>query len=570
MSLTNGFLKRKYRLLFWASLFGWTISIMNSLVDSIFAGIFISEEAVSAVELVSPIYGIIMFPCLFAVVGSSTLYSRYAGAFEKEKAYGIAGMGMIIAVIISVVSSIMMICMEDIYFAYYSSSPVIESYAREYYEALIIYTFINPIYWSSYYLVAADGDASANACSDAICAFGNLFASLLFVRRFGIRGIAYGTILSMLLGGVVIIVHFFSKRNSIRFSWHFGSKEFLEMFKLGSTTSLTYLYIAIVDILLNKYVIEEFGDSYLPAYMIINTMINFAGCFICGIDAGTPFINVCYGEGNPTGMKKIMKYVNRYTIVTSLAFTAAGFILSAYVPQLYGISDPAAYDASVYAAKGIALSYILCAFVYELSTYYIKTGKEILANSMTILYNLIFPLAFAVPFAEPFGFKGLVWDFILTPAACLILTFVIIVIKYGIKEIPFIPIRSENKISIYELAVKPEEIIELQSLVGKDLDAEGVDVKTSERIKLIIEETLMTVFEKNSGKKILADCTIIVSDSEIQLITRDNGIIFDITDPDLALGSLSEYVAARLMSVGQDNSYLTTTSFNRNSYTWKR
>ena len=570
MSLTGGFLIKKYRLFFCASMFGWIISTMNGLVDSVFAGLFVSEEAVSAIELVSPIYSIVMFMCLFAVIGTSTLFSRYAGAFEKEKSYAVAGMGMALAVIIGIISAILMICLKDVYFEFYSSSAEIEAYARQYYEALIIYAFLNPIYWWAYYLVGADGDAQICAGADGVYAFGNLGCSLIFVRRFGLFGIALGTVVSLVLSFLVIMAHFFSKRNSIRVSLHFSFSELFEMFKLGSTASFIYLYEAIVNIVLNKYVIVVFGDIYLPAFMIVNIMISFAGCFICGIDSAMPFINVCYGENNPVGLKRIMKYANRYTIALGLGFTAAAFLLAGFIPQIYGISNQAVYEASVYAARGIGLAYIFFSFEFEFSTYYIRTGKELLANIMTACNGLLFPLLFVVPLSSVFGFRGLVWGFSLAPAASLLTAFVIIAFKYGVREIPFIPIRSDSVITVYELKLCPEEIAELQKIIRGDLKSEGVGEALIERILLILEETFMVVSEKNTGKNVLADCTLMINDNDITLITRDNGMIFDITDPDIPVHSFREYVTSRLMTGSQKNSYLTTTSFNRNSYTWKR
>ena len=75
----------------------------------------------------------------------------------------------------------------------------------------------------------------------------------------------------------------------------------------------------------------------------------------------------------------------------------------------------------------------------------------------------------------------------------------------------------------------------------------------------------------NPGKKICSECTVMVNENKhmINLITRDNGVIFDITDSDNDVLSLNSFVLASLMEHHDNKNNLTTTSFNRNSFTFE-
>ena len=120
----------------------------------------VSQNAVSAVLLVSPVYYIIIFCCVFVMVGSSTLFVRFAGKFDKEEMAKVAGMGMLLAVIIGILMMGLVYGFEDLFFRFYSSSPGIEALARDYYKVFPFIGFIYPIYFTLYYLVASDGDPS--------------------------------------------------------------------------------------------------------------------------------------------------------------------------------------------------------------------------------------------------------------------------------------------------------------------------------------------------------------------------------------------------------------------------
>ena len=92
--LTNGFTKKKYNALLVSSLLGWIVSLLGELSDGVIAGIFINEDAVSAVSLVTPIFSFLFFVSGFIAQGTAILFSRASGAFDSEKSQKICGMGL--------------------------------------------------------------------------------------------------------------------------------------------------------------------------------------------------------------------------------------------------------------------------------------------------------------------------------------------------------------------------------------------------------------------------------------------------------------------------------------------
>ena len=329
------FLGKKYRVLFIASMLGWIVSLVGELSDSIIAGIFINEDAVSAISLVQPVFSMLMFLCYLIAGGTGTLYSRAAGEFDTDKAYKTAGMGVLVAILAGAILGFAMIFGEDLYFQFYAATEAIEIIAREYYECFIIVAFIYPIYWTTYYLVSIDGDAAACLAVDVTSAIGNAAASLILVNKFGVKGLALGTVAALFFSAIFIVAHFFKKSNSVKIKLHFDKKTFGKMVAIGSSSSLSPLYIAIVDIVINKFIIDNFGDSYLAAYAVVNLVLNLACCFSCAIDSIAPFICVSYGEDNMLGIKKAMKYANKTTLGLGIFFSAVIIALAKLLPDLY-------------------------------------------------------------------------------------------------------------------------------------------------------------------------------------------------------------------------------------------
>ncbi len=569
--MTSGFIKKKYNRMYVSMLLSWAVCLIGSLSDSIVGGIFISEDAVSATGLVQPVFSLVLFMANLLGIGCSSKYSNYAGAFDKESSEKVAGIGVTVAIISgSILAALMYIC-RNLFFSYFAVSGAVEAMARDYYNCFIWLMVITPLYYTYYYLASIDGDDIRVVSTDITNAICNAAFSLLLVQKCGIKGLAYGSILGMVISSGIIASHFFSKRNSVKFRFKIDFKIFKEICISGSTMSLTTLYIAIIDIYMNKFVIDHFGAAYLAAYAVVNLILNLGQISICAADASSAFVGVSYGERNPKATRYILNLCTKRTIITTLGMTAIFLIIAKYVPAIYGITTPEIVDASIYITRVLALSYLVTGFVYEWIGYLPKIDKSFIGNIIAFVYMLAAPIAFPLIFTNLWGFKGMVWGFFATPFAGFIVGAILIIAKYGIKAFPYALDDVDSQIFIHEFAVNEKEVNMLREQLRKDMAEADLASSLKNKIELILEETMMIVAEKNKGKKkLLGDCTLIVTDDEVNLITRDNGEVFDITKEADDSTSLRHYVAARLMNDSHNTAYLTTISFNRNSYVWKR
>ncbi|MBQ9511175.1 MAG: hypothetical protein IJR55_05735 [Clostridia bacterium] len=87
------------------------------------------------------------------------------------------------------------------------------------------------------------------------------------------------------------------------------------------------------------------------------------------------------------------------------------------------------------------------------------------------------------------------------------------------------------------------------------------------KVKLLIEELYMLIREKNGNKKVLSELTVFLHPDEIKIITKDDGILFDISEEDVNVTSLVAFaVSAYMKRLGQNRRHLTTMSFNRSAF----
>ncbi|MBQ0026419.1 MAG: hypothetical protein KBS79_03525 [Lachnospiraceae bacterium] len=569
--MTKGFMKKKYNSVFWAFLLAWIISMLGTLTDSIFAGQFISEEAVAATELVAPLLSFVNFFAILLGAGASTRYSYYAGAFDFKKAYRLSGTALLFSLIYAALFALFLFLFKDTYFSFFSAAPEIEALAREYYSSFYIIAVVAPPGYLIYSLACMDGDSTIVLISDALSATLNPVFSIILVQKIGVFGLGLGTALSLVLSYAVVISHFFTKRNSIHFKLCMDFKYIKESVVFGSSGALALLYTGIVDIVFNKFIIVQYGALYLSAYTIVNLILNMAAIAKCGADAASSFVGVGFGEKNNTAIKVALKISAKRTIIIGIIMTIIFLGLSGVFPDIYGLTTPELREISTDSARILSFYLLLVGFGYVWSTYLPLIGKPLLANVISCLYTLVLPIALGMTCGSLFGFSGMVWGLMLVSVVGLIVTVAIIWIKYGRDKVPHALNDYGNTIFMHEFSVNDEEIHELQKILGDEMSGFGLSASLINKIQLMVEETFEIVKAENQGKKkILADCSVIIDDKYVRLVTRDNGKVFDITKVGEKTESLGHYVLARMIDNLEDSAYTTSISFNRNSFVWER
>lgn len=569
--MTGGFIKKKYNRMYISMLLSWTVVLVGSLSDSIIGGIFISEDAVSATGLVQPIFSLVIFIANLLAVGSSSKFSNYAGAFDKENAGKVAGIGLLFSIAAGAFVALMMVVLREPFFNTFAVSAEVEGMAREYYNCFILLMLIYPAYFTLYYLVSIDGDDRRMLESDIIMAVCNAGLSLLLVQKIGIKGLALGTIFSTLIGMIPVALHYFSKSNSVTFNFKIEPKLVKEIVISGSTMSMTQLYIAVIDIIMNKFVIDNFGSSYLAVYAVVNLILNLGQISSCAADAAASFVGVSYGENNPKGLRKILRICTTRTVITSTSLMVLFLIIADKVPAIYGITTPELVTASVYVTRVLALSYPAIGFVYEWIGYLPKIEKPALGNLIAFVYMLAAPLTFPLIFTAPWGFHGFIWGFFTAPFVAVAVASVYIIVRYGKKAFPFAISENDSIIFIHEYAFEQQELAVLRETLRGEMKSAGLPDGLANKVEMVLEETTLIVAEKNKTKKqILGDCTLIITADTVNMITRDNGELFDITQEVEESATLRHYVAARMISDSREAAYLATISFNRNSFVWNR
>lgn len=564
----KNFCARKFHSMLLTASVSLGMEYLMLLSDSIIIGNLFGEAAIAASNLVSPIFSVAVFVSSLISVGSSMLYSYEIGKFQKNRADRIFGQGVILAVCSGTVLFLLAFLGKNVYFTFMNPSETVMTYAREYYQYYQFLMLLYPMYALLIDMVYSEGDELICNLSYAAQVGVNIPISIFLCRRIGVGGASLGTLIGTVLSLAVLLLHFFRRQNSLKFVWHFSGGDLLNVIKGGLLDSVVYLLWGITACAANKYILIRFGDVYLPALSVIISVIELTILFDGIGQAITPLVNVYRGEENSVGIRKVMALAGRAAVVEGIGSSVLLFCFGKYLARMLGITDPGVLSLCETAIR-LACPFLVCsALLFLLTTYYLLTEKLLLATWITLMKDCLAPVALLMLLGQLFGVNGIWLGFGLAPLLSLGITCCFITLKYGRNHFPLLLPEAAAEVRDFDLCLTEQSIIALRDSLEAFLTERNVNRILISRLMLLTEELGMQVLEKNPGKQVMAECTLILG-KDLQLIFRDDGVLFDITDSDSTISSMRSYLLANIM-VSQKRKHLVTTGYNRNAFRFDR
>lgn len=157
----------------------------------------------------------------------------------------------------------------------------------------------------------------------------------------------------------------------------------------------------------------------------------------------------------------------------------------------------------------------------------------------------------------------------LSPIIAILFSICIINLKYGRSNYPLLlkDLKENNKLLFYEFLIKPENIIEIRDNVEVVLKENNYDDAIVSKVMILIEEIFMFVFDLNKNKQVMAECSVFLKSKSIEIIEKDNGKMYDLSDKDLSPDSLRVYLISNMTSNWNLNTkYQMTIGYNRNVF----
>lgn len=381
------------------------------IVDGIFVGRYVGPTALSAINLISPMYSLLVGLGIMCASGGAVCVARYLGTNDLQKASAMFTKSIVVLFIINIIVVLLVIVFAENIIAFMGATGELAQESYTYLMALAIFSPTLSCSMGLSYFVRVDERPRLASLGLMCTAVTNIILDYIFivVLDWGILGAAVGTGLAGTLTIVVLGSHFFSKKAKLRLVKRIGPwKEVLLAYWNGLSEFVNEASIGLVIFLINLIILRELGETGIAAF----TIVNYTSWFILTLSYGlsdplAPLVSINHTVKNN---QRVNSFVHTGLIVV-MGMGIASFTVCAIAPELLlSIFLPGHMEV-----RGILVEFLgiyKWAFLFVGANMTITstlTGFHLAGQSvlLALLRGLIFPVLFLMSLPHIFGIEGL-------------------------------------------------------------------------------------------------------------------------------------------------------------------
>jgi len=506
------------------------------VVDGIIVGNFLGADALSAVNLASPLLQLFSTIFLLLNVGGSIIFAMSIGKRELKDANNIFTHSMLMNLGVGLLISIVGIFFSNEIASFFCPNASLFPKVHEY---LKIALYSSPIYlFLPGIAVYVSTDNNPRLASVALISANviNLLLDLLFIKGLdmGIRGSSLATSVGYGVGILIVLTHFFRGKGILKYAFTKNKGMFKKIIIMGLPLALSSICIMIQLLSVNHIILDKLGASGISVLAVCMNVLMISSMFIAGtVDAMQPIASVLYGAEDYKGVKLVILSAVKFLLITLVGFTIIIEIFPSVFALLFGLNDPQLLGDFNVAFRWFALSIPFFGFNYLMLVVYQLSNRNILATLIPIMETvLLVAVMFFLSFVE---LLWIVWtSYIISAIVVVGLIFIYsAVIRSKRKELaPLVLINQtikERVVLDFSVDNKVDSINRANKKIVEFLDSQVLLKPIQNKICLCFEELIHNIFKYAfvGNKRHFIDVNLSILPNKIILTIKDDGLAFN-------------------------------------------
>ena len=237
-----------------------------------------------------------------------------------------------------------------------------------------------------------------------------LDALLVAVFPFGLVGAAAATALSQFAGGVIPLIYFGRKNNSLL---QLGKCK-IDKYALaktctnGSSELMNNISMSVVSMLFNVQLMKYAGENGIAAYGVLMYVSMIFQAVFLGYSVGTaPIVSYHYGAQNHNELKSLRQKSFIIISVFSVLMLAAGQILSRPLSLIFVGYDEELMEMTVHAFAIFSFSFLMSGFSILGSSFFTALGDGLTSALIAFLRTMVFQCTAVLTLPLILGLDGI-------------------------------------------------------------------------------------------------------------------------------------------------------------------
>lgn len=381
------------------------------LADTIIIGKGIGTLAMAALNIILPLFNIFFGVGLLFGVGGSVLMSIARGRGDEQLGKCYFTLSVILnAVTCLALTVLLWIFMEPIA-RYLGATDATMPYIMDYAPYVIV--GLSAFAFSSLLQTFVRNDGAPKLSMIAVISGGilNVILDIIFVfpMQMEMAGAAIASVIGSLCTVFILLLHFLSKANGLKFSLKAFSFSCIgRVFQNGFTSFLVEVTAGIVMFIFNVEILEYAGDNGVSMYGVICNTAIIVTCLCNGINqAAQPILSTNYGAG----FGERIRQVRKLGMTTALVICSIPAILGLVLPNMFTYIFLNPNEEILVMSPTAIRIYFIGFFVMGINMfavgYFQSTAKPKLSLLICLLRGCVLSIIFVTILAPIFGINGI-------------------------------------------------------------------------------------------------------------------------------------------------------------------
>lgn len=378
------------------------IQQINSLVDTLWvAGL--GSDAMAAVGIVSPIYVAVVGIGSGLGIGISAAIARYIGKSDKARADEIAGQGLLITAVLSVILTVLLLIAARPLLALFGAGDTIGA-CLDYAVPLFIGTAAIMLCGVLSGMLRGEGAAKRSMIIQCAGAFVNMILDPVLIYTFGmgVSGAAWATVAAMVFSAAIPFVWYCMKKDTYitlrKSALRYNASARKDIMSVGLPEMLELSIMSFFNILLNYFIIICGGTDAVGIFSALWKVIYLG--IVPAQAIGGALVSVCSAEYGMRRFDKIgdaFRFSVRTSMIAMVVIAAAMALLADIIASVFTMSEDLQYMHGEFRTLVLFGAVFMPAFslVYTGSSLMQSLRKAGQAMVNTFLRNVLIAVLFA-------------------------------------------------------------------------------------------------------------------------------------------------------------------------------
>lgn len=388
------------------------VIIIYNLVDTFFVSKTQNPDLVAGVSQGAPVFSLLIAIGDIFGLGGSSLISRLFGEKRDHEARLASGYCFYVSIIVGILMTIIMVAFQTPILHLLGATTATWQYVREYYLVIAFGAPFIVFGLTPTNILRTEGLAVQSMTASMVGTIFNIILNPIFIFPcgLGVAGSALATVVSNIIGDVLMIYYLNTKSQKLTTSIHetrLSPTLQKEIYSIGIPASITNIMVMFSMALTNRYLIA-YGSTSVAAMGIANKINTIIFMVMVGFAFGAqPLIGYAYGAKNQKRFNETVRFDILVVVVFGVVATLLMMLAAPLIIRLF-MQDQTVISEGTTMIRWLASSTTLGGCILVFTTMFQSMGKAVPAFWLSVSRQGLIFLVCIVVLHHLFGYWGIV------------------------------------------------------------------------------------------------------------------------------------------------------------------